>query len=101
MAVPPEYYPELLPETPGEGNGLKTSRISDGPGTMKQDLEICCEIHLTQDISKYLSEGSPSRETSGNQAVRVRTPVMSNCLPLHRQLSQRWINAKLIIKNIM
>lgn len=87
MTVPPKYCTKLLPETPEYSRGLKMSRISDGPGTMKQDLGICCEIHLTQDISKYLSEGSPSRETSGNQTVRVRTSVTSNCLPLHRQLS--------------
>lgn len=37
MTVPPKYCTKLLPETTEESSGLKMSRISDGPGTTKQD----------------------------------------------------------------
>lgn len=39
--------------------GLKMSRVSGEPGTTQQDAGICCELRLTNDITKYHREGSP------------------------------------------
>lgn len=77
---PLECHTELLPGTTGDSSGLKMSRISDGPGTTKQDLGICCEIYLTKDVTKFHSKGSPRKKTSRSKRVRDRTSVTSNCL---------------------
>lgn len=57
--------------TTGETGGLSKGRISDGHGTMKQDLGICFEICLP--LLNITVKGAQKGKTSESKRVRGST----------------------------